>query len=336
MNKNNISAIDVVIPWVDGNDPEWQRVYRKYVSQSNSLDSNTVSRYRDWDNLQFLFRGIEKFMPWVRTVHLVTCGQKPSWLNLDAPKLNFVRHEDFIPLEYLPTFSVRPIELNIHRIQGLADRFIYFNDDFFVLMPMEPTDFFKNGLPIDIAALDVLQAYSSRALVMANNTIIINNHFNKRDELRKHWNIWFKLSYGHFLIKTISLMRLSFFPAFLDTHLPQPYIKNTFEEVWRFYEHKLMEVSKHRFRDISDVNQSLMRYWQIVSGKIHPANVFKKRTYFLANDNNISSIVNAISAPKQPLLVINDSDEIENFERVKNAVKEAFETLLPQKSSFEL
>ena len=334
--KTNNTDIDIIIPWVDGNDPEWQKIYSQYSHQSNQRENNTMIRFRDWDNLQYLFRGIEKFMPWVRKVHLVTCGQKPSWLNLNATKLNFVRHEDFIPKEYLPTFSVRPIELNIHRIPGLADKFIYFNDDFFVLKPIEPSCFFRKSLPVDIAALDVLQAYKSRCLVMANNTRIINNHFQKNDTIRHHKKLWFKLSYGHFLFKSLCLMQWPFFPGFQDTHLPQPFLKSTFEQVWKKCGKILDETSRHRFRDVSDVNQSLMRYWQIVSGNIYPYNVFNYRKYYQISDKNIHKVVDSVRQPSCPLIILNDSEEIANFEETKKMVRSAFEQLLPEKSSFEV
>lgn len=328
--------IDVVIPWVDGNDPNWQVLYRKYAHLSNGRDSNTISRYRDWNILQFLFRGIETFMPWVRYVHFVTNGQKPNWLNLDAPKLRWVKHEDFIPEEYLPTFSVRPIELNIHRIPNLAEKFIYFNDDFFVLRPMIEKDFFENGLPVDMAVLNVLQTYSPRCLVMANNVTILNDHFRVKEVINNKRGIWFNLSYRRFLLKSISLMQWNFFPGFLDTHMPQPYLKSTFEKVWDICENRLKEISSHKFRDITDVNQSLMRYWQIASNNIYPQNVMKKRTYFKINDDNVDLVCKAILDCKRPVLILNDSDDITNFGEAKRKVKAAFEQLLPNKSYFEL
>lgn len=328
--------IDIIIPWVDGNDPEWQRSYMEYAHLSNDRDSNTISRYRDWDNLQYLFRGIEKFMPWVRKVHFVTCGQKPKWLNINAPKLNFVKHKDFIPDEYLPTFSIRPIELNIHRIPGLSDKFIYFNDDFFVIRPMRPSDYFVNGLPVDMAALDVLRTKESRCLVMANNTILINKHFVKNDVMREHRRIWYKLSYGKYLIKTIHLNGWRFFPGFQNTHLPQPFLKSSFDEVWKVYEKELHETSLHKFRDISDVNQSLVRYWQIVSGGIYPHNVYKSSKYFKLVDANIDQACNAIRERKGNTIILNDSDDITLFEEAKRSILSAFNSILPEKSSFEL
>ena len=106
-------------------------------------------RYREWDTLRYWFRAVEKYAPWVNQVYFVTCGHVPKWLNMDAPKLHFVRHQDYIPEQYLPTFSSHPIELNLHRIEGLSEHFVYFNDDFYLTAPVQETDFFVNGLPCD-------------------------------------------------------------------------------------------------------------------------------------------------------------------------------------------
>ena len=129
--KNENYPIDFVVTWVDGNDPVWQAEKAKYSPNKNADNRNV--RYRDWDNMQYWFRAVEKFAPWVNKVHFVTYGHLPKWLNTDCPKLNIVKHSDFIPSQYLPTFSSRSIELNIHRIHGLSDKFIYFNDDMFIL-----------------------------------------------------------------------------------------------------------------------------------------------------------------------------------------------------------
>ena len=71
---------------------------------------------------------------------------RPSWLNVANEKIVVVKHEDFIPKEYLPTFNSHTIELNLHRIKGLSEYFIYFNDDTFILDKLQEKDFFKNGL----------------------------------------------------------------------------------------------------------------------------------------------------------------------------------------------
>ena len=99
--------VDFVVTWVDGNDPVWQAEKAKY-SPHKTEDART-SRYRDWDNMQYWFRAVEKFAPWVNKIHFVTYGHLPKWLNTDNPKLHIAKHSEFIPEKYLPTFSARPV-----------------------------------------------------------------------------------------------------------------------------------------------------------------------------------------------------------------------------------
>ena len=136
-----MNEIDFVILWVDGNDPAWREEFVR-TRQAENDDASEI-RYRDWRNLHYWFRSAERFAPWVRKVHFITWGHLPAWLRRDHPKLHIVNHRDFIPAEYLPTFNSNTIELNIHRIEGLADRFVLFNDDTFLTRGCRPEDFFR-------------------------------------------------------------------------------------------------------------------------------------------------------------------------------------------------
>ncbi len=63
----NNSQIDIILPWVNGDDPAWQREKNKYDKRTKLfLCAIPVM----WDNLQYVFRGIEKYMPWVHKVFL--------------------------------------------------------------------------------------------------------------------------------------------------------------------------------------------------------------------------------------------------------------------------
>lgn len=330
------SDIDIVIPWVDGSDPEWQEEFRKYAAKEMGRDSNTEIRYRDWDNLQYLFRGIEKFAPWVRKVHFVTTGQKPKWLNVNAPKLNFVRHQDFIPQEFLPTFSVRPIELNLHRIEGLAEQFVYFNDDYFLLRPVRPERFFRNGLPCDMAVLDTLPMGGPRGHMLMNDVNVVNSHFPKSAVLKAHPLKWLNLRYGSQLLRTLSLLPFSVFPGFRNHHMPQAFLKSTFREVWKVEEPLLREVSGHRFRDITDVNQYIFRFWQLMSGKFHPVNIVNTSCRYNLTDHDLEALTAAIKTQKRDILVMADSDDVTEFNGMVAKINAAFETILPEKSTFEI
>ena len=333
--KDKNFDIDIVIPWVDGSDPEWQQEFKKYAALEMGRDNNTEIRYRDWDNMQYLFRGIEKFAPWVRKVHFITTGQKPKWLNLDAPKLNFVRHEDFIPKEFLPTFSVRPIELNLHRIESLSEQFICFNDDYFLLRPVRAERFFRNGLPCDMAILDTLPMGGPRGHMLMNDMNVVIRHFRKNSVLKN--NLWKFLNplYGGQLLRSIPLMPFSVFPGFRNHHMPQAFLKSTFREVWEAEESLLREVSSHRFRDITDVNQYMFRFWQFMSGNFHPINIVKGTCRYNLSDRDADILAAAIRAHKSEILVMADSENVSDFRALVTKINAAFDSILPEKSSFE-
>ena len=154
-----MEKIDFVIAWVDGNDPEWRKQKNEY-SPSKETDSSNI-RYRDMEILKYWFRAVCEYAPWVNKVHFITWGHLPEWMNTECEKLHIVNHKDYIPEKYLPTFSSHPIELNIHRIKGLTERFVYFNDDMLLNDYVSPDYFFKKGLPCDFAHVNNVY-YSDR------------------------------------------------------------------------------------------------------------------------------------------------------------------------------
>lgn len=142
--------IDLVYTWVDGNDAEWRR-RRDAVSgkPDERVGENCEGRYADNDELKYSLRSAELYAPWIRRIHIVTDRQVPAWLNTDHPKINIVDHSEILPAEVLPTFNSNVIEHALHRIPGLAERFLYANDDMFFNREVTPADFFTSaGLPI--------------------------------------------------------------------------------------------------------------------------------------------------------------------------------------------
>src|SRR5690606_24066147 len=97
--------------------------------------------------------------------------------------------KDFIPEPYLPTFNACTIELNMHRIEGLSDRFVYFNDDCFVINHLAEEDFFRDGLPCDEGILGNAYAVNSKASFaypQLHMSGIINEHFKFSEVVQKH------------------------------------------------------------------------------------------------------------------------------------------------------
>ena len=127
--------IDFVITWVNMDDPEWKKEFNKYRhNKDNTKNGVSEARFRDYGFLKYWFRGVEKFAPWVRKIHFVTFnGQIPEWLDVNNPRIHVVSHHDFIPSQFLPTFNSVVIERYLHKIPGLSEHFVYFNDDFYII-----------------------------------------------------------------------------------------------------------------------------------------------------------------------------------------------------------
>lgn len=335
------SPVDVVVAWVDGSDPKWLAERREYDPKTPAPDSGD-HRYRDWGLLRFLFRGIERYMPWVRMVHFVTWGHLPGWLNVNCAKLNVVRHDDYIPQAYLPTFSSHTIELNFHRIAGLAEQFVYFNDDQYVLRPTKACDFFANGLPRDIAALNVHPYKLSRPidLIQVRDVGVVNEHFDFRPSVTGSLGKWLRPQNGSTLIRTLPLLGSPRFPGFYQTHCAQSLLKSTFDEVWDAEPALLDETCRHKFRNETDVNQWVMREWQIASGRFVPRRKSFCRAFYLDLGNPVEGardVAATIQRQRHPLICINDADMCDEYlEKAKAIVRSAFEGLLPTRSQFEL
>ena len=327
--------IDIVIPWVDPSDPEWQAQKRKYESDVTDVDDDREIRYRDWDNLQYVFRSIEKYAPWVNKVHFITYGHLPKWMNIEAPKLNVVRHEDFIPAEYLPLFSSHVIELNMHRIEGLSERFIYINDDIFLLNETRPEDFFVNGMPCDVNIPNLIVPNLSNFSPIVFNTVgYVNRHFNKKKQMKKSFKQYFNYKYGIAgLMRTLLFLPWSAHTGFYNHHLAVSYCKATLEEVWGVEPEILEKTCGHRFRDNADVNQYIFRFWQLASGRFVPSTLHGK--YFKISSDN-SKIIDYIMKSKKRMICINDDEFDADFEAVKREINGTLSAKFPEKSSFEL
>lgn len=330
------NTIDFVVPWVDPTDPIWQKELRKYQEVAGMHTDISDNRYRDWGLFKYWFRGVEKYAPWVNKVHLITCGHYPNWLNINHPKLNFVKHEDYIPREFLPTFSVNPIELNLHRIQDLSEYFVYFNDDIYIKSPLDKEWFFKDSVPCDAAIMNVLSGVGfSRLLINSND--IINKYYNKSTTIKQKPLNWLNYRYGPQLIRTFLLFPWRDFTGFYDFHLANAFLKSTLEVVWTKEENRLLETSASKFRHNLDLNQSVFRNWQLVSNNFKPIPKHKLGDYYDLGVDSNETIIKSLKSCAKPLICINDgASESTDIERVMTELKNAFEEVFPEKSSFEL
>lgn len=327
--------IDLVIPWVDGSDPAWR------IEKSKYDKTNAVSdvRYESWDNLQYIFRGIEKHMPWVHKVFFITWGHLPDWLNTTYEKLRVVKHSDYIPSQYLPTFNSNVIEMNYFRIPDLSENYILFNDDLFPIRPIPKEYYFQNNLPCEEAVEThfVLEGDTGpeRQMIYAcvNNMVIINRNFDKQRVVDENREKWFSPVYGNRLQQNINLQFWHHFESFVYPHEAMPMKKSVLKEIWEKEPQMLDIASQNKFRAFSDVTQRLITMWQICSGSFIP-HKYEGRL-FIMDRHNYMDAVEAIRNCAYPIISLNERST-EKFDEIKNAVSKALDEILPNKSFFEL
>ncbi|MDR0249395.1 MAG: Stealth CR1 domain-containing protein [Oscillospiraceae bacterium] len=326
--------IDIVITWVDGGDKAWLAEKARYAPLAADADDRPL-RYRDWGLLRYLFRGIESFAPWARNVYLVTHGHLPPRLNLSHPRLRVARHSDFMPGEYLPTFSSHPIEWHLHRLPGLAEQFVYFNDDMFLTRRAKPSDFFVNGLPRDVAILNAVAPKDGFSFIAANNIRAVNARHSKRETLKAHRGKWFRLRYGAQLYRTFALLPWQDFTGFIDTHQPLPYLKSAFAEAWSENGDIIRKTCQNKFRGEGDVSIWLVRYNQLCKGAFCPARYRRGKAYWISSPQDAEAAARGIARQKYLTVCVNDGVPEADFARARAVVGSAFEKILPNVSAFE-
>ncbi len=156
--SGNNNPIDIVIAWVDGNDPKLAEKRNRYLTGGTAtLPGAHPTRFASVNEIRYCVLSIFKFAPFVRNVYIVTDGQDPNLyddINTYYPeRINSVRIVDHTEIfegfeQYLPTFNSISIGNMIWRIKGISNNFVYFNDDTFLIRPMKPEDWFNKHLPV--------------------------------------------------------------------------------------------------------------------------------------------------------------------------------------------
>ncbi|MBY6539292.1 stealth conserved region 3 domain-containing protein [Rhodococcus sp. BP-349] len=138
--------IDLIFSWVDGTDVEWQAERAAMLREVVVGEGDDhEARFRQIDELKYALRSVHLYAPWIRRIFVVTDSPKPGWLD-DHPDVTFVRSEEFFTdTSVLPTYNSQAVECQLHHIDGLAEHFLYSNDDMFFGRPVGPQMFFSPG-----------------------------------------------------------------------------------------------------------------------------------------------------------------------------------------------
>lgn len=238
--------IDVVYTWVDGDDPRWMK---KYDAAKRKIDpgfirSNSASRYTSRDELKYSLRGLAMYAPWVRHIYIVTDDQMPKWLKEDD-RLRVVPHREiFKHKKVLPVFNSHAIESQLHNIPGLADRYIYLNDDIMITNHIAPLHFFNEA--------GIAKLFPSRAL------------FGEGDQVSPESIPSIAGANGADLLNEAFGVR----PSHKFAHAPHPQLKNIAQEVAHRFSVDMMRTERSKFRSKTDISPiTLINHYSLITGK---------------------------------------------------------------------
>ncbi len=279
--------IDLVYTWVDSDDPIWQRNYDS-VKHETALTAGlkaatNTSRWHSHDELKFSMRSIEMYAPFVRNIYIVTNGQRPKWLT-EHPRVTVVSHEELYPdPSVLPTFNSNHIETVLHRIPGIAEHFLYLNDDFFFSRPCSPADFFAIG---GIGKIFFSPRYLGRGPVLPGDRATMACHKNTRDLLEARFGSDCSQKFQH-----------------------APYVmrRSVWDQIESDFGSELAATRANRFRSRADLNgQFLYAYFALLTGSAVPGEI--SYNYLEVADGHIGDKLAAIEKRRVKVFCVNDSN----------------------------
>lgn len=328
--------IDFAVMYVDGSDPVWREKMLGYRGAQGKIPEQ---QYRDYGVFRYWFRAVAENAPWVHKIYVVTDHQTPEWLNTDDEKIVPVDHTDFIPERYLPLFNSSAIECNIHRISGLSDTFVLFNDDVYLNAAVKEEDFFVNGLPKYYAGQSLFEERCLKPFYYAlfTNMTAVNRSVPKEVIRKTYRKKLFNPVLGagawrSFLLALIGgTERVS---KFEDEHLAAPILRTTMEEIWQKESELLEKTSSDRFRGIGDVSQYIFRYYDCARGNFIPRARWNGLYKPTAHPNEAWEA--DIREGKNRCICLNDGGASqEEIPAVQQRMIAAFEARYPNKCRFE-
>ncbi|MPN57427.1 hypothetical protein SDC9_205121 [bioreactor metagenome] len=162
---------------------------------------------------------------------------------------------------------------------------------------------------------------------------LINAHFKKRRLIRYHPAKYLNLRYGRALRYTLAGLVYPDIVGFWRSHYPQPFLKATYEAVWRAEGAVLDATCRRKLRTPGDVNEWLMRYWQLAEGSFHPASPGGRHYYAIGE--NTPRAEGAIRGQAYDMICLNDNRAVEDTGPLERLFCDAFESILPDKYRFE-
>jgi hypothetical protein len=228
-------VIDVVFTWVDNTDEAWQKKYKRNKLEESAAQlgqyATDSARFDNHNELFYSVKAVKKYLPWVRNIYIVTDDQIPDWLN-DIKGVTIIDHTEIIDNEYLPTFNSHVIEAFLYRIPGLAENFIYFNDDVFVAKEL-PREHFFSANNISSLFVSTKNLYDMQKKGVETPTLKASLH--SIELLHRYYSYDIKNPLVH-----------TYFPL----------KKSGYEKAWQLFGKEIKDFLPNKFRGHSDINMA--------------------------------------------------------------------------------
>lgn len=242
-----MGKIDAIITWVDGFDSA-HVIKRNYYEGNNDVktipSAQDITRFSDNGELEFCLLSLLKNASWLNNIYIVTDNQRPifkSNILLNSKKIKIIDHSVIFESyeRYLPTFNSITIESMLHKIPNLSKRYIYLNDDFIILKPVEVEDFFINEKVVLKGGWKKLQRFGKPRLFVSQ----ILNYLLKKI---------FKINRSMSLLQQMKAAELAGFHKkyFKSPHYPHPQLKVTIDNFYAERPEVLVQNIQYRFRNL--------------------------------------------------------------------------------------
>ncbi|MDE7388656.1 MAG: Stealth CR1 domain-containing protein [Muribaculaceae bacterium] len=304
--------VDLVYLWVDGNDPEWRAKHDALTGVTRPDDSK--GRYADNEELRYSLRSVEQYAPWVRHIYIVTDNQVPEWLNTDNPRIRIVDHTEILPRQSIPCFNSNVIEHCLHRIPGLAERFLYANDDMLFSREVTPDDFFApDGLPL----IRMTRSPLRRVSVWF------------RDKMMKR-----PLSMYNMALRNSSRLVHDKFGVYFSEkthHNVDAYLKSDFVHVAEMFREEIAATMDNHLRRGNDIQRIIYSYVPLAENRGHKLYVTRSTSFILRIHK--PKYYERIKVCNPMFFCCNDSQYATDDDRRK--ATEYLKSRFPRKSEFE-
>ena len=309
--------IDMVFSWVDGTDPAFLSSRARWLARAVLGDGDEAdARTRQIDELRYALRSVDQNAPWVRRIFIATDSRLPSWLIADHPKVTVVRAaEHFSDPTALPTFNSHAVETQLHHIEGLAEHFLYCNDDMFVGRPVAPSMFFTPAgisrfieSPVRIGGGAVDLGRSGHENAARNNRRLLADRF------------------GYVITRHLA-------------HSPAPLRRSVLAELEAEFPSDFAATQASRFRSATDISvtNSLYHYYALLTGRAVPQESASARYIETTSHDGLDSLGDLLARRDADFFCLNDGGTPEVDEAYRaTAVADFLACYFPYPAPWEL